>query len=67
MALERLLECPWCYSKYEEISGWIFPVGDPAGHKCTHPWHQKVGYDPDKLILTDADRVWFKEMAISDR
>lgn len=65
--MERSPICPYCESKFEEIHGWIFPVGDPQGHKCDHPWHQKIGYDPSLLKLTESDKLFLQELCISPR
>lgn len=68
-SLENILErspiCPHCESKYLEIHGWIFPVGDPAGHKCDHTWHKGLDYDPSQLHLTKEDEAFLADLKVS--
>ena len=62
--LDQPLICPFCESKYREVHGWVFPVGDPQGHRCDHSWHLGKGYDPSVLTLTDADRAFLADLLV---
>ena len=54
--MERLPICPGCLSKWPDIKGLVYSAGATVGTQCADEWHRGVGYDPNKLDLTDADR-----------
>ncbi len=57
--------CPGCNSRYHDVRGQIFPVGNVAGYRCEHPWHCNNGCDPSVLNLTEADKKFLSDQRIA--
>lgn len=58
--LERLKVCPTCISRFEDIHGIVYPAGSYSGTPCEDSWHRGPNYNPDVLVLTEADRKMFE-------
>ena len=56
--------CPRCLSKYEEIHGMIYVFGSVIGTRCDHDWHYGAGYEPSKIVLTDSDREFLRDLKV---
>jgi hypothetical protein len=50
--------CPKCLSKYPDIHGMIYGVGQYIGRQCEDDWHRGQNYNPNELVLTADDRTF---------
>jgi hypothetical protein len=62
--LERPSVCPACLSKYSDIRGMTYGIGQYIGDPCTDDWHKGANYNPSELVLTDYDRDMFAAIHI---
>jgi hypothetical protein len=62
--LERPSVCPACISKYPDIHGMIYGVGQYIGRQCENNWHRGQNYNPNELVLTADDRKFLSKQNI---
>ena len=63
--MERSPICPRCLSKFPDIRGLIYTMGDRVGKQCEDVWQRGVEYDPDRWVLTPFDEEFLSEQKIS--
>lgn len=56
--------CPQCLSKYPDIRGLLYAVGQVVGQQCADGWHNGPGYDPSVLHLTAFDEEFLAEQKV---